>query len=585
MTVLARVKGAPLCMKKITSMTKQNTVSYIIAGMLILAASIALWYFPKEYAYRQQPSRDNNLNPVNGVWDLTAFDLDTQIIFIEGDVEYVPGALLTPDAFDAYEGTIEYGPTPDDRTAGTARLRLVFPEDKVYSLVSRAAEYSERVYVNGLWRHDVGIPGLTARDSVAMTGYKRIDVIPENGIVEIVRQSANFVHKEAGGFAGYYISSPDNIAQMMALSQMFMSINIGLYLCLFLLHMILYLLVRGYRPNLWFALLCLVWLLRAGMTGRFVFWTMFPNIPWELGYKLGCVSIAVTGILLILMARDQFPGTVQKWPLRLFVSAQSALAVCFLIADTVTDSHIKVAAEVLLYIAAAYLALRFVMVLPRQIRRRELLPEQAVTLAGLAVALFAMLHDAMRYNNWMKGIFYYEIGEVGMLALVLLQMVAMIIGVMRQLNTARQSAALAFETAEVARKNEALALLRAHSAEQDLELHRQIIAAVPLESLVTYGTLILNTEKNQAFLKDIDLQLRPKEFTLLLHLIRYDGKPVSREALYQAVWDQPFVSTDRAFDSALHRLRGKIEAHGHLIRNARGQGYWLELEVNTPENL
>ena len=572
-------------MKKSTFIAKQNTIGYIIAGVLILAASIALWYFPKEYAYRQQPSRDNNLNPVNGVWDLTAFDLDEQIVFIEGSVEYVSGALLTPEEFNAYGGAIEYGSTPDDRTVATARLRLVFSEDKVYSLVGRSVEYNERVFVNGMWRHDVGIPGLTAEDSVAMSGYKRIDVIPVKGIVEIVRQSSNFVHKEASGFTGYYISNPDNIAQMMALSQMFMSINIGLYLCLFLLHMILFLLVRGYRPNLWFALLCFVWMVRAGMTDRFVYQTMFPGIQWELGYKLGCSSIAITGILLVLMARDQFPGLVQKWPLRLFVVTQSALVVFFLMADTVTDSHIKVAAEILLYIAAAYFALRFLMVLPMQIRKRKLLTEQAITLVGLSVVLFAMLHDAMRYNNWISGIFYYEIGEVGMLALVLLQMVAMIVGVMRQLNTAKKSALLAFETAEIARKNEALALLRAQSAEQDLELHKQILANIPAENLVTYGTLTLNTEKNQVFLKDTDLQLRPKEFTLLLRLIRCDGNPVGREELYEEVWSQPFVSTDRAFDSALHRLRQKIEESGYLIRNTRGKGYWIEMEENTPENL
>ena len=83
-------------MKNTTFTAKQNIISYIIAGALILGASITLWYFPIEYAYRQQTSRDNNLNPVNGAWDLTAFDLDEQIVFIEGSVEYVMGALLTP---------------------------------------------------------------------------------------------------------------------------------------------------------------------------------------------------------------------------------------------------------------------------------------------------------------------------------------------------------------------------------------------------------------------------------------------------------------------------------------------------------
>ena len=128
-------------------------------------------------------------------------------------------------------------------------------------------------------------------------------------------------------------------------------------------------------------------------------------------------------------------------------------------------------------------------------------------------------------------------------------------------------------------------LLRAQSAEQDLELHKQIIADIPAENLVTYGTLTLNTEKSQAFLNDIDLQLSPKEFALLLHLIRRDGEPIGREELYQEVWNQPFVSTDRAFDSALHRLRQKIEESGYLIRNTHGKGYWIEMEENTSENL
>ena len=264
---------------------------------------------------------------------------------------------------------------------------------------------------------------------------------------------------------------------------------------------------------------------------------------------------------------------------------QSALAAFFMLADTVTDSHTKVIAEVLLYIAAIYLAVRFFMVLPGQIKRRELLIEQSITLIGLGVALFTLLHDAMRYNNWLKGIFYYEIGDVGMLVLVLLQMVAMIIGALRQLNTARQDAQLAFETAEVARKNEALALLRAQNAEQDLELHKQIIADIPLESLITYRILTLNTEKSQAFLRDTDLQLSPKEFALLLDLIRRDGEAVSREELYEAVWNQTMVSTDRAFDSAMHRLRRKLEDSGCHIQNTRGRGYWLEMEEITLENL
>jgi hypothetical protein len=280
----------------------------------------------------------------------------------------------------------------------------------------------------------------------------------------------------------------------------------------------------------------------------------------------------------LLLVRDEFPGTVQKWPLRIFLVVQAALSLFYLIADTVLVSHVKVASEILLYIAAAYLAVRFIMMLPKQIKKRKLLTEQGITLMGLVVMMLTLLHDAMRYNNVMPGIFYYEIGDVGMLMLVLFQMAAMVIGTMRQLSEARRDASIARESAEVFRKSEKLALLRAESAEHDLELHKQLVASIPVESLVDYGPFTLNTEKGQAFLKDVDLQLNPKEFFLLLYLIRQEGEPSNREKMYEAVWNQPFVYSDRAFDSNVHRLRKKLESSGYCLVNIRGKGYWLEKE-------
>jgi hypothetical protein len=77
-------------------------IPVVIAALLILTASIVLWYLPKEYAYHLQHGQDNQ--PENGMWDLTAFDLEKEIIFISGEVEYVTGALLTSEEFDNYDG-------------------------------------------------------------------------------------------------------------------------------------------------------------------------------------------------------------------------------------------------------------------------------------------------------------------------------------------------------------------------------------------------------------------------------------------------------------------------------------------------
>ncbi|MDR0293423.1 MAG: winged helix-turn-helix domain-containing protein [Oscillospiraceae bacterium] len=548
-----------------------------IAALLVLAVSIALWYFPNEYASRRTP-RDQNFKPENGAWDMTGFDLEREIVFIDGPVEYVLGEHLTPEQFEAYGGEIHYGKVPDDARAVTARLILTFPEDRFYTLAVSTNDYGERTYVNGEMRYSAGSPGLTAAESTAGKMFAVLDVLPQNGVVTIVRQGSNFVHKEGGDYVGYYVGSPANIRQMASLMQMFSAVSIGLYLCLFLLHMILYLLIRGYRPNLWFALLCFLWLCRAGFMGRMVYLSMFPDISWTLMYKLGCVSIALTGILLLLLVRDQFPGITQKWPLLVLVGVQAVWIPVYLIADTVTVSRVKTASEILLYAVAAYIAARFVMVLPKRIRRREVPPEQGITLAGLAVAFFTLLHDAMRYNNIMPGIVYYEIADVGVLILVLFQTVAVIIGSVRQLTEARQDAQIAWESAELARKEQKLAELRAGNAEKDLELQKQLAAGIPPESLIICGRLTLNTAGKQAFLKGEDLELNGKEFDLLAYFISRESETVSAEEIYRAVWKQPYLSTDRAFSSCLFRLRGKIEGGGYVVSYARGKdrGYRFE---------
>jgi hypothetical protein len=336
---------------------------------------------------------------------------------------------------------------PAETRVATARLRLLFPDDRIYTLASTSVEFGERLYVNGEWRLDVGSPGLTADTSTAASGFNFFDVKPVDGLVEIVRQGNNHVHKEGAGYIGVFVGSPANIRQMAAAKQVFTSINIGLFLGLFLLHLLMFLFLRSYRANLWFALLCFVWMVRAGFTGHYAYWVVFPGISWELMYKLGCVSIALTGMLLLLLVRDYFPGLVQKWPLRAALLAQAVFIALFLIFGTVTVSHIKTGSEILLYVTAIYLVVRLCLWLPKRVREKGLGSEYLLTLAGVGVAVAALLHDVLRYNNVGGGL-TYEIGEVGMAALMLFQMCALMFGTMRRYSDARQEADAAMRKAE-----------------------------------------------------------------------------------------------------------------------------------------
>lgn len=54
------------------------------------------------------------------------------------------------------------------------------------------------------------------------------------------------------------------------------------------------------------------------------------------------------------------------------------------------------------------------------------------------------------------------------------------------------------------------------------------------------------------------LPLSSREITLLAALARSEGRIVSREDLYAAVWGGPLRATDRSVDVYVHKLRSKL---------------------------
>lgn len=73
------------------------------------------------------------------------------------------------------------------------------------------------------------------------------------------------------------------------------------------------------------------------------------------------------------------------------------------------------------------------------------------------------------------------------------------------------------------------------------------------------------------------IELQPREFQLLEHLMRHAGRVVTRTMLLEAVWDFHFDPKTNIVETHISRLRGKIDrghAHG-LIHTLRGAGYSL----------
>jgi len=98
------------------------------------------------------------------------------------------------------------------------------------------------------------------------------------------------------------------------------------------------------------------------------------------------------------------------------------------------------------------------------------------------------------------------------------------------------------------------------------------------EKLTLAGLSIL-PEQYEAFFEDELLELTPKEFELLVYLVRNKGRVLTRDQLLSAVWNYDFAGDTRIVDVHISHLREKIEKNTKkpiYIKTIRGLGYKME---------
>ncbi len=91
------------------------------------------------------------------------------------------------------------------------------------------------------------------------------------------------------------------------------------------------------------------------------------------------------------------------------------------------------------------------------------------------------------------------------------------------------------------------------------------------------GGLTINREEYRVERSGRRIDLTPREFAILEYLFQNVGRPVSRKALMEDVWNTPYDPSTNIVDVYMKYLRDKIDLRGEekLIRTIRGVGYVL----------
>lgn len=100
------------------------------------------------------------------------------------------------------------------------------------------------------------------------------------------------------------------------------------------------------------------------------------------------------------------------------------------------------------------------------------------------------------------------------------------------------------------------------------------------EEQLRVADLEIDTQRNRAVRGGVALNLTPKEFLLLAHLVRAGGEAVSRADIVAHVWDMDFVPDTNVVDVVVRRMRAKVDDpfETKLVRTIRGVGYAIKTD-------
>ena len=111
------------------------------------------------------------------------------------------------------------------------------------------------------------------------------------------------------------------------------------------------------------------------------------------------------------------------------------------------------------------------------------------------------------------------------------------------------------------------------------EMGKRAQATAPAQEILAFEGLIINSTRREVTLGGRPLQLKPKEYELLLFLAEHRGQMLSREFILERVWGWDFVGDSRTVDVHIRWLRQKIESNPAVplrIVTVRGGGYRFE---------
>ena len=340
----------------------------------------------------------NNALDINGedaLWNLSGVDFNETVVRLQGDVAYIPNKVIAPEVFDDFETEILFGDT-GGLDLVTSRMRIYLPDDGWYMFSRLSLGYAHRLYVNGEWLQDVGIPGENRETTRPDIGNIIFTARPVDGVIEIVQQSMTFQHRWDTLHQYWYVGNQNLITNLRSMDFL-ASLVIGCFLALFLIHAVLYLLQRNYKANLYLSLLSLVLLLRTGVLEPSMFSAIMPWLDWYVKFRIEYIAVPVIGWLLVFVVKELFPDVLSKYFCPAISIGTLLFTALFIFVDTTVMSQVMIWCHIFYLLAIIYALPVGIFNVTRNSRKIKL--EQGILIIGFVLVSLAILYDLYRHSH------------------------------------------------------------------------------------------------------------------------------------------------------------------------------------------
>ena len=282
-----------------------------------------------------------------------------------------------------------------DDHLGTWRIILLAKPDTYLSLCSFSVDFSTRIYVNGKEVRNIGFVSDDPDEAVPMVRYMTLPLYSgEDGRIEIIYQSANFIHDDGGFIQNTIISTPENIDEYQrGLSLWSLLLSGGLMFLAFY-----FLLGAAFQKSREFAALALCCVVIA-FRNQFFFGEHLLGAGYNfiLEYRFVVLDVSLIPVSALILIFAFFPKVFKGHRIIpiIFTAVFTVLSACHFIVGT---RSLVLLCHICYYACAPFLLwsiYRFV----RHYRKERIKEIDIVTLAAIAMLIVMLIYEGINSGS------------------------------------------------------------------------------------------------------------------------------------------------------------------------------------------